>query len=497
MRKKRLANNTLSSLILQITTIICGFILPKLILSNFGSDVNGLVNSITEFLQIFAFLDLGVGAVFQSSLYKPLADNDIVKISEIYVSGQKFFTRLAEILLGYVIVLIVVYPFIANQNFGFTYTATLIVAMSVSSFAQYYFGMANGLFLTADQRGYIQYNVQIITLILNTLSCYILIYLGASIHIVKMTTSLIYLIRPIVLKVYVDKHYSINKKAVYTDEPIKQKWNGLAQHIASVVLDSTDTIVLTVFSTLANVSIYSVYYLVISGLKQLFNATTNGIQALIGELYARQEKDELKKVFGWTEWLIHTMTTFIFGCAGVLIIPFIMIYTKGIVDADYNQPSFSVILIIAYAMYCIRLPYHIAIKAGVHYKETQHCYWIAAVMNLITSVVLVNKWGLIGVAIGTLVAMTYQTVWMAIYDSENIIYWPIKSFVKQIIVDILISVIGVIATKNIKITNYSYYKWFIAAVEVAIIWGIVVVVVNWIFYRENLKRLTQGLKNNR
>ena len=80
-----------------------------------------------------------------------------------------------------------------------------------------------------------------------------------------MTTSLIYLIRPIVLKVYVDKHYSINKKAVYTDEPIKQKWNGLAQHIASVVLDSTDTIVLTVFSTLANVSIYSVYYLVISG----------------------------------------------------------------------------------------------------------------------------------------------------------------------------------------------------------------------------------------
>ena len=247
-------------MILQITTIICGFILPKLILSNFGSDVNGLVNSITQFLQIFAFLDLGVGAVFQSSLYKPLADNDIVKISEIYVSGQKFFTRLAEILLGYVIVLIVVYPFIANQNFGFTYTATLIVAMSVSSFAQYYFGMANGLFLTADQRGYIQYNVQIITLILNTLSCYILIYLGASIHIVKMTTSLIYLIRPIVLKVYVDKHYSINKKAVYTDEPIKQKWNGLAQHIASVVLDSTDTIVLLFFHVGKCVNLFSVLF---------------------------------------------------------------------------------------------------------------------------------------------------------------------------------------------------------------------------------------------
>ncbi|WP_295565262.1 hypothetical protein [uncultured Holdemanella sp.] len=494
MRKKRLASNTISSLLLQITTIICGFVLPKLILSNFGSDVNGLVNSITQFLQIFAFLDLGVGAVFQSSLYKPLVDKDTIRLSEIYVSGQNFFSKLAKILLGYIVILIIVYPFLLNQKFDFIYISTLIIAMSVSSFAQYYFGMANGLFLTADQRGYVQYNIQIITLILNTLSCYILINLGASIHVIKLITSFIYLIRPIVLKIYVDKHYSLNKKIVCKNEPIKQKWNGLAQHVASVVLDSTDTIVLTVFSTLSDVSIYSVYNLVISGLKQLFNAMTNGVQALIGELYARQNIDELQKVFGWTEWLIHTMTTFIFGCAGVLIIPFVLIYTSGIADADYNQPIFSVILILAYAMYCLRLPYHIAIKAGVHYKETQHCYLIAALLNLFTSILLVAKLGLIGVAIGTLIAMTYQTIWMAIYDSKNIIYWPIEFFLKQLTVDILTSVIGVLFTANIKIIQYSYLKWFILAIRVSFIWGIIVVFVNSVFYRENLKKLLKEIK---
>ena len=71
MRKKKLIYNTISSLIFQVTTIVCGFILPRLILNAFGSNVNGLVNSITQFLGIISFLELGVGAVVQSALYKP------------------------------------------------------------------------------------------------------------------------------------------------------------------------------------------------------------------------------------------------------------------------------------------------------------------------------------------------------------------------------------------------------------------------------------------
>lgn len=72
------------------------------------------------------------------------------------------------------------------------YTALLIAAICISSFAQYYFGIVNSLLLNADQRGYIQYVAQIITLILNTFACYIIIKLGASIQIVKLTTSLIF-----------------------------------------------------------------------------------------------------------------------------------------------------------------------------------------------------------------------------------------------------------------------------------------------------------------
>ena len=141
-RKQRLAFNTASSLIFQVTSVACGLIVPRLILQTYGSEVNGLVNSIMQFLSAISFVELGIGTVVQSALYKPLAEDDDTKVSQIVVSAGKFFDTLARILLVYVLILVVAYPLFVKeaQNFGWFYTATLIAAISISSFAQYYFG---------------------------------------------------------------------------------------------------------------------------------------------------------------------------------------------------------------------------------------------------------------------------------------------------------------------------------------------------------------------
>lgn len=489
MQKSRLYKNTISSLLLQIVNIISGFILPRLILSAFGSDVNGLVNSITQFLQLIAFLDLGVGAVVQSSLYKPLADNDEKKISEIYTSGQRFFSRIAQILLGYVLIIICIYPLITRQSFSFFDTALLIAIMSLSSFAQYYFGVMNGLLLVADQKGYIQYSIQIVTVILNTFLCYLLIQFNASIHIVKFVSSTVFLLKPLFLYFVVKRCYNINSKSHYEVEPIKQKWNGLSQHIASVVLESTDTIVLTVFSTLKNVSIYSVYYLVISGIKQLFTSTTLGIQSLLGELYAKNNKKRVEEVFQKTEWIVHTMTVFIFGCANALLIPFVKVYTLGIMDANYEQPFFAALIVIAYAFYCLRIPYHIMIKAAVKYKETQNCYLISAIANLIISIVSVARFGLVGVAVGTLVAMIYQTLWMAWYNYKHIVGVSISLFIKQLLVDIVCFAIGTKITGLLQLNDVSYLGWLMMAIKSALIWSVIVIVANLLVYKNEIRSI--------
>lgn len=485
-RGEKLALNTVSSLALQVVSVICGFILPRLILETFGSDVNGLVNSITQFLGVITLLDLGVGAVVQSALYKPLADNDTNMISKIYVSANKFFRRLAEILLVYVVLLMIFYPMLVNKSFGHMYTALLIAAICISSFAQYYFGIVNSLLLNADQRGYIQYVAQIITLILNTFACYIIIKLGASIQIVKLTTSLIFLLRPLFLVFYVKKHYSIDQKITYVEEPIKQKWNGMAQHFAAYVLSGTDNIVLTMFSTLGNVSIYSVYNVVIIGVKNALLSVTNGFQSLIGEMLAKKETMKLNAFFGFVEWFLHTGTTLVFGCTGVLIVDFVRVYTYGINDADYIQPLFAVLITIANAGHCLRLPYNILILAAGHYKQTQSNYIIAMILNIVVSIATVKMWGLVGVAIGTLIAMAYQTVWMAKYDSKNIICWPFKNFLKQCGVDAITVIIASLATFKIPMLSVSYVSWFLLAIEVFGIWLIISIVINTIFYRERV-----------
>ena len=75
-RKKKLLLNTGAGILKQLVTVICGFILPRYMLLYYGSSVNGLISSIGNFLSFISLLDMGVGAVIQANLYKPLADKN-------------------------------------------------------------------------------------------------------------------------------------------------------------------------------------------------------------------------------------------------------------------------------------------------------------------------------------------------------------------------------------------------------------------------------------
>lgn len=494
MYNRFLFYNSITPLIYQVTTITCGFILPRLILGHFGTEVNGLVNSITQFLAVIAFLELGVGAVVQSSLYKPLADKDNITVSKVITSADKFFRRLGYILAIYVVVMLFYYPYLVKQRFSFTFIATLIVAISIRSFAQYFFGIVNRLLLLADQKAYIQYIAQTAAVIANTTGCYILIAFDCSVQVVYGLTSLIFLLQPLAIHLYIKRSYALDRQIHYDVEPIKQKWNGVAQHIAAVILSSSDSIVLTTFSTLINVSIYMVYYLPMSGARLMIMSMISGINALIGNLWAKQDLAELRKVFAWTEWSIHTGTTLIFTLTAILIVPFVQVYTHGVNDANYMQPLFGVLLVAANSGYCLRLPYNIMILAAGHYKQTQHNYIIAAVMNIVISIIGVKQFGLIGVTLGTLAAMVYQTVWMAWYNSKNFIQWPMKNFFKQIVVD-AVSTLGIaFFTSCFVLSSVNYISWIVLSIKVTIVGLLVIVAVNAIFYRRYIEFLFSKMR---
>lgn len=465
--KKKIAVNSSVSLLAQLVAIVYGFVLPRMILGRFGSEVNGLTQSIKHFLGVISFLDLGVGQVVRSVLYRPLAEGDRHQLSCVLASGRRFYRRLACVLAVYTAVLMCVYPLLAEQSFGWVYTATLIAAMAVSSFAEYYFGIANAQLLHADQRSYIIYLLQITGNLLNLSACVCLLRVGASIQTVKLAASLIFLIRPLVMHLYVRRHYRIDANVRYEGEPVKQKWNGVAQHISAVVLDGTDTIVLTLMSTLSNVSVYSVYYMVISSLQQFYQAATAGMQSAAGALWAKQDRAEMERMFSWTEKLLHFAVVFLFSCVGLLIVPFVRVYTDGLTDADYIRPLFASLLVIAYGIRCLRTPYNIWILAAGHYRQTQVCHIAAAAINLAVSVFAVSRWGLVGVAVGTLIAMSYQTLWMAVYTTKRLFGKALMHIVKRFAADAAAAAAICLLAGRFEADRVDYWSWIVLAVKTA------------------------------
>lgn len=496
-RKRKLYYNTAVSLLHQLVTLVCGFILPRFFLVTYGSEVNGLVSSVTQFLGFISLCECGVGAVVQSALYKPLADHDMQAVSQILKSSSRFFRKVAYILLAYVAVLTIAYPLITLGTFDYWYTASLILVIAVSTFAQYYFSISYRLLLNADQLAFVQLGIHTVVLILNTAVCVLLMNRQVSVQLVKLSTSLIYLLQPLFLVLFVRRRYDLNHKVILQGEPIPQKWNGLAQHVASVVLNNTDTVVLTLLSTLSNVSIYAVYYMIVNGVKQIVMSFTTGIQSLLGNMYAKREQETLQTTFSTIEWILHTAVTTVFTVTAILILPFVSIYTKDITDADYIVPVFAVLMILAQAAYCLRLPYNMMVLAAGHYKQTQRSAVVEAMLNIVLSVFLVLRYGLIGVAIGTLAAMLYRTFYFVWYLSRDILHREIRHFLKHMLVDLSSAGVMVFSTGWIGLQSQSYASWLWMAVQVGAICLAEAALINILAYRSACRKMWRYIRMGR
>ena len=86
--------------------------------------------------------------------------------------------------------------------------ASLIAVVSIGTFAEYFFGITNRTLLQADQASYISYTSDILQTICNTICVAILIKLNCSIYIVKLGSSLVFLMAPAIVSLYIHKKYS-------------------------------------------------------------------------------------------------------------------------------------------------------------------------------------------------------------------------------------------------------------------------------------------------
>lgn len=490
--KKITLINIIANIILQLTNIVSWFIIPKIILSNFGSDVNGLVSSITQFLSYITLVEGGITGVVSASLYKPLIENNVKKISSIIKTSNIFYKKIGIIFILYCVLLAIIYPILFDINFSYFYVFSLVIILSLNLLIQYMFSITLKNLLNADKKCYVVSFVQTIILILGIILSYISIKIYPSIHLLKLLTGLLFILQPIIFNQYVKKNYNIDYTVNEDKELLNQRWNGFAINVAAFIHSCTDIAILTIFTNFSTVSIYSVYIIVTNGLKSIFNAISNAIVPTIGLAYASDNTEVLNKKMDVYELLTFNLVFYMFTLAGLLITPFVLIYTFGISDANYNQPIFGILLVISEGLYLIKFPHLNLSYTANKFKELTKPAFIEAGINIVVSLVLVNKFGLVGVAIGTLCAMIYRMIYQVYFTKKLIKERNEIVFYKKMVIFIVFTLIGLILSNFMMIkSDIDLFNWFINAIVYAFIFGILYLIADIIFFKKEMTMIKQ------
>ena len=402
--------NTASQMLFEIVTILCGLILPRLILSTFGSAYNGITQSISQFISCFSLLNSGISSVTKAALYKPLAQNDYYGISEV-VNATRLFIRKISIIFGISILCFsAVYPFIIIEDFSWFFTFSLVLILSFNAVIGQYVGLSYKVVLEADQKRFIFSISSISVTVVNTIVSVVLINGGFSIHAVKIANTIICFLPAIFYRIYVGKKYHIRKDVPPNNSLISQRWDAFGHQLANFVNNNTDIIITTIFLGVYEVSVYTIYNMIAFNIRRLVNSFSLGINAAFGNMLAKEETDNLKSRFCQFETMLFVLSTIAFIVTAILYVPFVRIYTHGVTDVNYIRRTLSIMFCIAGFFECIRGVYEKVVFAAGNFKNTKKYDYAEAIINITISLILANFLGLVGLLIGTTVAGIYRMI---------------------------------------------------------------------------------------
>lgn len=492
-KKQKATLNIATAFLLEIVAVICGFILPRLVLQAYGSAYNGILASATHFFSLINLLTLGVTASTRVALYHTLAAEDIKGTSAIVKATENYMRKVSYFLAIYIVLLACIYPLLIETGFSFFDVSALILVVGLSSFAEYYFGITYSTLLLADQSSYISNVFAILATILNTVLTILLINAGYTIQVVKLGSSVVFGLKPLLQYIYVSKVYHIDKTCKPDLSALKERSAAMMHVLANIVHEHVSLVVLTILTDVKTVSVYAIYNLVVSGLQKLQKVFTIGTEPIFGNMWAKGELNSIRKNLSIYEYFISSFSTIVYSDALVMILPFISIYTKNVIDMNYIRPLYAFVIILAFVIFSFRTPYVALVQGIGHYKQTKVGAVWEAVINIIVSVTLVAiipqyDMKMIGVAIGALIANFFRTIQYALYIDNNVIRRGKHVFILKILWTFMNMAIIVLPSYSLvqRMAINSWFQWLEVSVALFLFSLIVVGISSLIFLRDDM-----------
>ena len=500
-RKQKATLNITTSLILEVVALLNGFILPRLVLQAYGSAYNGILASATHFFSLIAVLTLGVTASTRVALYRTLAAGDSRATSAIVNATERYMRKVGYILVVYIVGLACVYPLFIETGFTFFDVATLIIVVGISSFAEYYFGITYRTLLLADQSSYISNVFAIFATILNVILTVVLINAGCTIQVVKFGSSVVFVLKPLLQYIYVTKVYRIDKTCEPDMTALKERSAAMMHALANIVHDHTSLVVLTILTDVKTVSVYTIYNLIVNGLKKVQNVFTVGTEPIFGNMWVKGEFDAIRRNLAVYEYFISVFSTIAYSVTMVMILPFVSLYTKNITDIEYIRPLYAIVIILAFVGLSYRTPYLALVQGIGHYEQTKVVAVWEAVINIILSTLLViiipqYDMKMIGVAIGTLVANFYRTIKFAFYVDKHVIHRAKHVSILKILWTLMNMAVIVIPSYSLvqSMAINSWFQWLEVSVVLFLFSLIVVGISSLIFLRDDMNATLHVIK---
>ena len=488
-RKKEVFITIITNLCLQLVTAVCGFILPPLIVKTFGSSVNGMVSSISQFISYLNIVEAGVGGASIAALYKPLAEKKTIQINEILSATAKFYNRSGILFTILVLILGFVYPLIIGKQVDRTQSALMVLILGITGAAEFFLIGKYRVLLTADRKIYILSIVQMLALILSTTLASILIKTGQNILIVKLAAALLFLFRYVFLSLFVHKHYpDVDYHTTPNTKAISQSKNVLVHQIGVLVVFNSPLIIITIFCTLKEASIYTIYAMVFTAINSLLGAFSNGMQAFFGESLVSESIERTQKVFIKFETVFFAVEGWVYTMAYLLIMPFMHLYTAQMTDAQYIRPKIAVMFVCFGILNNLRNPSSQLINAAGHFKKTQFRCIIEVIINLICSCLFTIIFGFQGVIAGSICSGFYRAIDMIMYTRKYILNSMKLCFTTIVKIFILLFIYVVIAflVSFINFDFSSYLRWVLFACVYGVLVAIPLILFLF-FYKKILK----------
>ncbi len=496
--KKKLYNITMGVLG-NVIILLFGFIVPRVVLVYYGSDTNGLLNSMTQIFTYAALLEAGISRAAVNALYKPIQEMNKDGVSIVMSVARRYYRRVTVIYTLVVLCFSAIAPFVIKTSIDHVTVFLVFLLEGMSNVVAFYFINVWKCLLNADGCSYIINAINLVGKLLGYLTKIVLAVLGVRIVYIQLGYFLISLAKLFFYSQYMKKHYGwIDYGRSSNDTKLKDRNSFVIIEIAWTIFSSTDMIILSIMVSTAASSVYSVYNLVFLAFSNLMNGVFNSLYYNLGQLYHENRERYIQKHDLYNSIFIG-LTTMIMSVTYFMLLPFIKLYTSGVNDTNYMYKFLPLLFCLVHILSWDRyVSGYLASVAG-YAKQLSKISLIEALTNVVCSLLLVNRYGIYGVLFATVVALPLKVIYCTYLSDKVILKRSVKKTISIIIVNYVVFLIAVCSKRWVNIRCDTVLEFCINGCILLLLFAVVTFVFNGlvnkdVFYLPNKLCKMKGIR---